>query len=187
MNRSQTEATDSVVPREAVATQNDVVKVLALTPEKLEDLKREQQLLLYRSRAKLSPDERRVARGIELEAHHRLTGNSEGLAEALNMQGRYSEAAEVSDNPVYTERAEAVEKEDKLCCDRFTESDGYNLPNHYSEFEGHSVRHGGTVSFIRCTKCGDLNAMPLPQHLAEQKAFRHSDVSDKERLNYFKK
>jgi hypothetical protein len=193
VNKSQIEATPSVVPRESVATPEDVARLLELTPEKIEELKREQLLALSRSRARLSDNERRVARGIELEQHYKLTGNRQGLAEALMLQGRYAEAAEVASTTeqkqAYLKKADAVTKEDAHCgCDRFVETGEHNLPQQYIESYGHSLKHGGEVPFIRCQTCGDLNAMPAPEHLLTQRALRNNpSASDRERASFFKR
>lgn len=191
MNKSQTEATSSVVPRSSVATPEDVTKALTLTPEQIEELRREQLLKLYRSRARLSDNERRIARGVELEDHYLKTGNKDGLAEALMLQGRYGEAADVAESDSYKqelyEKADAIQKNDQHCgCDRYKETGGYNLPQQYVEFYGHSHKHGREVPFIRCTNCGDLNAMSAPNHLLKQRQLRNSDASDQERLAFFK-
>lgn len=190
-NKSQIEASKSVVPREAVATPEDAARALSLTKEELEEIKRDQLLALYRSRARLSDNDRRIARGVELERHYILTGNMDGLAEALSLQGRYAEAAEAATasdrKEELSERAGAVDKEDRLCgCDSHTENGKYNLPNRHIEFYGHSAKHGGEVTFIRCSRCGDLNAMPAPAHLLEQRELRRSKASDQEKLAFFK-
>ena len=182
---------ESVVPRESVATPEDVKRFLHLTPEAADELQRDQKLALYNSRALLSEDERRVGRGIELERHYRTIGDANGLAEALKLQGRYLEAAEAATNEdlkiELIELAQAVDKEDVNCgCDDFKEQGGYNLPQQNVEMRGHSLKHNGEVPFIRCQNCGELNARPSPTHLTEQRAVRNSDLSDKEKLNYFK-
>jgi len=191
VNKSQTEASTSPIPREAVATPEDVQKFLELTEEQKEEIRREQALRLYRSRALLTDNERRIGRGIELEKHHRITGNKDGLAEALALQGRYGEAAEVAVSDQlkaeYQEKFRAVEREDCDCsCDSFKQEGEFNLPVQYIEMYGHSVKHGGEVPFIRCTTCKELNAMPAPQHLIDQRTVRHSDLPDADRLKYFR-
>lgn len=190
-NKSQIEATPSVIPRDAVATPDDVQKALKLTPEQLDELRRDQKLALYRSRARLSDNERRIARGIELERHHRKSGDLDGLAEALRMQGRYEEAAESAISKDLKreckELAGAVSKNDGPCgCDPFTGTGEYNLPNQYIECYGHSDKHNSEMPFVRCTRCGELNAKPAPQHLLTQRDVRHGDASDKEKLSFFK-
>lgn len=182
----------SVVPREAVATPEDVSKILHLTQEGIEELQREQKLALSRSRALLSDNDRRVARGIELERHYLITGDKNGLAEALKLQGRYWEAARAAKDPAIkaelTEMAMAVDKPDENCsCDDFKESDEYNLPQQYIEIRGYSEKHKSEITFIRCQECGDLNARPAPNHLLKQREVRNSNLSDKEKLTFFKK
>lgn len=193
MNKSQIEATTSPVPKEAVATPADVEKALSLTDEQLVDLQKERDLAIYRSRAILSPEERRRGRGVELEKHYKITGNMDGLAEAFALQGRYGEAAEVAASDrlkaTYSEKHRAVEREDNDCeCDSFSESGDYLLPNQYIESYGYSAKHGKDMPFIRCQACGELNAMPSLPHLSSQQQLRHnSQASDSERLKFFKK
>lgn len=193
MNKSQIEATTSPVPREAVATPADVLKALALTDEEQEKLRKERDLAIYQSRAMLTPEERKRGRGVELEQHYRLTGNKTGLAEALALQGRYLEAAEIVEDDrlrsVYSEKHRAVERDDDDCaCDSFKETGQYLLPTQYVESYGYSDKHGKDMPFIRCTACGELNAMSLLPHLATQQALRHNQsASDSDRLRFFKK
>lgn len=192
MNKSQTEASTSPVPREAVATPADVLKALAMSEERQAELQKERDLAIYRSRARLSSAERRIGRGIELERHHRITGNKDGLAEALALQGKYQEAAEVAQSDrlkaEYSEKCRAVERPDDDCeCDSFYESGNYLLPNQYIEFYGYSEKHGQEMAFVRCQACRELNAMTPPEHLLEQKQLRHSQAPDSERLKFFKK
>lgn len=195
MNESQIHASKSVVPREEVATPEDVAKVLELTPEKIEELRKEQALRLYRSRARLSPQERRMGRGIELEQHYREVGKPDGLAEALAMQGKYQEAAEVAVNEVLkkelAEKAAAVDASDDDCkCDNFTDTGKYSIPNQYIESYGYSAKHDKDMPFIRCTVCGNLNAKPSPAYLEEQRAVRNSpDMApdDERKLDFFKR
>lgn len=187
MNKSQIEASESPIPREAVATPGDVEKVLTLTPEEIEELQKEQQLKLYRSRAILSPQERRIGRGIELEQHYIQVGKPDGIAEALALQGKYKEAAETAITPErkaeYNEIAAAVDADDADCaCDNFTETKEHLLYNQYIEFTGYSKKHGRDMPFIRCRICGKLNAKPTPDFLAKQLA--HQDTDDD---TFFKK
>lgn len=195
MNESQIHASKSVVPREEVATPEDVAKILELTPEQIQELRKEQALRLYRSRAVLSPQERRIGRGIELERHYREVGKPDGLAEALAMQGRYQEAAEVAVNEVLkrelAEKAAAVDAPDEDCkCDNFKDVGKYSIPNQYIESYGYSAKHGKDMPFVRCTVCGTLNVKPSPDYLEEQRAIRNStDLApdDSSKLEFFKK
>ena len=193
MNKSQSEASTSPVPREAVATPADVLKALALTDEKLAELQKERDLEIYRSRARLTPEERRRGRGIELEKHYRITGNKDGLAEALALQGKYLEAAEIAQSDrlksQFSEKHRAVERPDVDCeCDSFVESGQYLLPTQYIESYGYSEKHGKEMAFVRCQSCRELNAMNPPTHLLDQQQLRHSpEAPDQERLNFFKK
>jgi hypothetical protein len=191
-NLSQEQASESVIPRSAVATPDQVAELLALTPERIEELQKEQALKLYRSRAILTANERRIGRGIELEKHYLITGNRNGLAEALMLQGKYDAAADAAEDPEikasYLEMHDAVHRDDKLCgCDLYRQENGCELPNHYVAKRGHSFKHRAEIAFVRCTQCGELNALTTPQHLAEQQALRNSPTaSDKERLSFFK-
>lgn len=191
MNESQIHASESVVPREEVATPEDVAKILELTPEKIEELQKEQALKIYRSRAILTPQERRIGRGIELEKHYRETKQPDGLAQALALQGKYAEAAEIAVDETLkkelTQRAAAVEADDDDCeCDNFRDQGQYSVPNQYVESFGYSIKHGTDMPFIRCTVCGNLNAKPLPAYLEKQmEAAMQPD--DDTKLEFFKK
>lgn len=187
---------ESIIPKEAVATPEQIARLLDITADRREEVRKEQERLarLYRSRARLSPEKRRIARGMQLERHYRKTNNFDGLAEALAMQGRYKAAAEVASSEElkrrFAEKAEAVEREDANCrCDDFRETPRGFIPNQYVESYGYSQKHGREMPFIRCTACGELNARPLPDHLAhQQRARRASEKGIETRAeDFFKK
>lgn len=184
----------SPVPREEVATPEDVRRLLNKTPEEAEELQKAQALQLYRSRARLSPEERTIGRGIELERHYRIVNKPDGLAEALAMQGKYAEAAAVAVSPAYKkdfqEMATAVDSADTDCtCDSHKETKDYLIPNQYVERYSYSQKHRRMMPFVRCTVCKTLNARPMPEHLVKQRAIRHSSLHEdsEERINFFKK
>jgi hypothetical protein len=109
------------VPRESVATPEQARAHLEITPDKEKDIRTQQAkaLKVFRSKARLTPAEFQRGRGVELERHHRITGNQNALAEALAMQGRFHEAALAADDPaltaVLTEKAEAIDRPDENC------------------------------------------------------------------------
>lgn len=173
----------SIIPKTAVMSPEDFRRELELSDEKQKELRLEQDRLLakFRSRARLNPDERQKARGIELERHHRRTGNKDALAEAFAMQGRYKEAIAVvvreDLKEVLQTQLEAVGKDDVNCgCDDFREENGAFLPNLWVESYGYSEKHRKTMPFIRCAVCGELNARPMPAHLAAQQQVRQESV-----------
>lgn len=179
-------ADESIVPRSAVAVRADVENRLSIDEEKAKQLQLDQQRLrrLYHSRARLSPADYARARGMELEAHHRQTGNNDALAEALAQQGRYSEAAAVAENPDLRAQMlsylSAVEKPDDDCaCDSIEIIEDFAVPTQNVEFYGYSEKHGAVVPFIRCRKCNDLNARANLPHLVEQKRERDKAVAGK--------
>ena len=122
-----------------------------------------------------------MARSIELEQHHRKTGNKDALAEALAGQGRFVEAVQVVERPdlkaVLEEKIEAVLKDDADCaCATYNLDGEYHLPNQHIESYAYSEKHKTVMPFIRCRICNTLNAMPVLGHLAEQQAVRRSDA-----------
>lgn len=181
-----------------IATATDIRTFLALSDEETAELQKQQEKALkkFRSKARLTPAERVMGHGIELELHHRQTGNKDGLAEALGMQGRYLEAAHIAVNPklaaVLLEKAEAIDSADDDCdCPGFEEIDGLRIPNQYVEGNVISQKHGGVMPAIRCKVCKKLNVRPIFPHLAEQQAARRSSVSNEARqvkaTDFFKK
>lgn len=174
--------TDFTVPREAVATPEDVRATLALTDAQREELQKE-QLKIYRSRARLTPEEQIIGRAIELERHHRITGNQDALAEAISAQGRFREAANIAIREdlkkVLLEKADAVEQPDIDCpCPTYTKHDDLHLPSQY--VESNVIRDGKFTPAIRCKVCKTLNIMPILPHLAKLQAVRAQSVAGKE-------
>jgi hypothetical protein len=153
------------------------------------------------TRAKLSDGERLIARGAQLEeiaranisqmeAHReeRHTVSTRGganlemleqqralLAHALELQGRFLDAAEVA--PLKTEQKrlraihDAVEAPDETCdCPR----DEHELNGVKIEISPrrmlktiYSRKHGREIALMKCDKCGDLFALPLTGQAAE--------------------
>lgn len=176
---------ESIVPKYAVATPERVGELLKVSPEREKELREEQDKLLdqFRSKSGLTPAQRRIARGIELERIHRQSGDKNGLAEALAQQGRYAEAVETAVNPdlkaELEEKLAAVERPDDDClCDSHHQSQsGHLLPNQFVLCEGYSEKHKKDVSFIKCMVCGVLNARALLPHLESQRQARRKSES----------
>ncbi len=140
----------------------------------LEKVNGEQSRLrsLFNSRAKLNKREYQKARGAELEAHHRITGNQDALAEALAMQGKFQEAGKTAIRPdlkqEFIEKHVAVIQSDNDCkCDNFSFNGNTKTANQFVESYGWSEKHQAIMPFIRCLICGNLNAKELPAYLTE--------------------
>lgn len=99
------------------------------------------------------------------------------LAEGLELQGRYSEAAEIHPHKKEAARLlkieEAIAKPDDEHCecppDR-KEIGGRSVEAHphYEVKKIYSRPHGRVVSLVGCRKCSGLNATPTPpEHLAK--------------------
>ena len=140
-----------------IATPDNVREFLAVDDEKMQEYQ-EQHLKLYRSRARLTHAERVLGRGIELEQHFRQVGKPDGLAEALEMQGRYDEAAAVAVKPELkaslTEKAQGM-RNTKCDCDAI---DAKGEPNSYKESV--TFVNGKPAVLVRCTKCNSLYLDP---------------------------
>lgn len=168
------------MPKDSIATKFQAAKLRTITKEKALQVQEEQTQLKVMhpsSRARLSPAKRAILRGVELEAHHKITGNKDSLAEALAMQGKYNRAAAIAVRPdlkaEYAEKANAVDVDDQDCaCDSYVEAGNYHTPNQYVEFYGYSKKHKRVMPFIRCRECGDLNARYMLAHLNKQKRAR---------------
>lgn len=165
-----------------IATAEDVKNILALTDDQIEELQK-QQLKIFRSRARLTPEEIKIGRAVELERHHRISGNKDALAEALAQQGRFREAAHTAVREdlkkVLTEKAAAAESPDDDCnCPTFMEEDGLRIPNQY--IQSYEIRDGKSVTGIRCKICNTLNIRPILPHLAELKAVRDAATDTKQ-------
>ncbi|MBX3288374.1 MAG: hypothetical protein KF855_03420 [Acidobacteria bacterium] len=162
-----------------IATPNDVKNVLALDDEQITELRKEQEKALkkFRSRARLNPLERRVGRGVELERHFRATGNMNGLAEALAMQGRFNEAAEYATRDdlkaSFKEKAEACGCSE-CDCPSHRDENGLELPNQY--VESYEVKDGKLEPSVRCVVCNKLSIGPHLEHLEKQRGVRAKAV-----------
>lgn len=161
----------------------NIAKLLELTPEKQAKMDAEQAEWgkLANSRARLNKREQGMARGVELEHHHRQTGNRDGYAEALAMQGRFQEAANVAKRKdlkqTFIEKHVAVMQADDDCqCDNFRNENGLKVPNQSVECYAFSEKHKSVMPFIRCHICGNLNAKPLPEYLQKQKEAENQGI-----------
>lgn len=179
----------TTIPKEAVATPEQVRDNLALTDEQRKELQ-DEQLKTFRSRARLTPEEMKMGRAIELERHHRQTGNVNALAEALADQGRFREAAEMATRKdlkaVLLEKAEAVDRPDADCeCDSHIIDGDFKIPVQY--VESYVMRDGKLMPAIRCRTCKCLNVMPILPHLADQQAAQATREGDREVKDFFRK
>lgn len=167
------------------------------TPEQKEQDAETQKLLrASHTRAHLTDAERVVSRGVILEAIARenirameavrasgLNRSSQGgatlemlaeektrLAHALQLQGKYVEAADV--HPQLTRATElrkvqeAIDRPDSEKCrctpDRILLNGvEVEVPCEYVEREIYSPRHKQMLQLVRCKKCPDLNTRPL--------------------------
>jgi hypothetical protein len=141
--------------------------------------------------AHLSEAERLLSRGMQLEviARANLGTLEDGeererqsvvLAHALELQGRYEEAAEI--HPLEAEAArlraihEAVERDDVMCdCPRAEHKLGeakIGISPRRSLKTIYSRRHLGEVALMVCDACGHLNARPLTGQAAQIHAAR---------------
>lgn len=184
---------DNPIKRSDVAQPSDVARFLEVSEDSLTEIQKEQKRLLrlHNSRARLNRDDIQRARGVELELHHKKTGNKDGLAEALAMQGRFTEAATTAKSKELRaslrEKRDAVKKSDGDCkCDTYQDANGTLLPNQFVESYGYSEKHKSSVPFIRCQVCGKLNARPILPHLAEQKEARRKSEKGEIITDFFK-
>ncbi len=177
---------ESLVPKSALASKEEISKKLALTEKKQEQIEQEQKKLLKlsKSRARLNKREVVRARGVELERHHKNTNNHDGLAEALAMQGRFREASEIAVREdlraEYQRFAKASEIDDTPCdCDKITD-DG--TPTEFIEKEAYSEKHGAVMAFIGCSICGELNARPKSDNIILLQNARSKAVETKQEI-----
>lgn len=162
--------------------------------EAQQQAERERQALALaaHSRAKLSESERLIGRGALLEATARANlEQSAGvdkearilaqnqLADALAMQGRYSEAAETHNDKHrrkhFRDIGKALEMDDNekcKCPDTKAKIDGAELSitPRFEQARIFSPVHNDLVSLVRCRKCGHLNARPLRSRLLKHNA-----------------
>ena len=134
-----------------IATPEQVKEMLTPSEDQIQEYQK-QHLKLYRSRARLSSMERALGRAIELEMHFRQTGEPDRLAEALAMQGRFTEAANTAVSEelkqTFTNRAEAMIAEPCFC----DAVDEHDQPNRYAE--SNTFIDGKATVIIRCKNCG---------------------------------
>lgn len=180
----------TTIPRDAVATPEQVRDNLALTDEQRKEWQ-DEQLKTFRSRARLTPEEMKMGRAIELERHHRQTGNVNALAEALADQGRFREAINVATREdlkaALLEKAEAVDRPDTDCeCDSHITDGDLKIPVQY--VESYVMRDEKLMMpAIRCRTCKVLNVMPILPHLADQQAAQATREGDREVKDFFRK
>jgi hypothetical protein len=131
-----------------------------------------------------------VKRAAEAELHQlrldthpdprHLIGASARLAEALAMEGRFSEAAEIHPSAAHADRfqqiAEAIERDDADSpCDCEVKQatnpatgQPVALANEIISEMVFSPKHGKLMPLVVCTACGDMNVKPAPQHLLDR-------------------
>jgi len=132
------------------------------------------------TRARLTDEERLVARGKQLEeiarANLATKETPEGrirLSRGLELQGRYAEAAECHPHKRERKRLLAIEgacdREDSEVCNCPPKKlraggEAVEVPRHYEVKKVYSRRHGRVVSLVGCgnPKCSFLNATPTP-------------------------
>jgi hypothetical protein len=160
--------------------------------EQKAEAERQALAMAAHSRAKLSDAERLVGRGQLLEQTARenlalskrrnraarvLAQNQ--LADALAMQGRYAEAAEMHTDrhrrKYFRDVKKALEKPDDEKCgcpDRKAEVSGQQIAitPRYEVEKIYSPIHGELVSVVKCSKCEHLNARPLRSRLLQSQA-----------------
>jgi hypothetical protein len=144
------------------------------------------------SRAKMSEAERLVGRGQLLEQAARANLSlskdrnkaarilaQQQLADALAMQGRYTEAAETHTDrhrrKYFRDLVKALEMPDSekcKCGDRKAEMNGQEIavtPRYEAE-KIFSPIHNDIVSVVKCSKCPHMNARPLRSRLLQSQA-----------------
>lgn len=132
------------------------------------------------TRAKLTDAERAVSEGKTLEEIALANLATEGtdveleqirLAQGLELQGKFTEAADI--HPHEEEKArlvaieEAVNKDDSEVCDCPPEvvdikGEQIEVFPQYEVKKIYSPKHHGMVSLVSCPNCGGLNATPTP-------------------------
>jgi hypothetical protein len=186
-------------PEETAARVRDTLPVFLLRPQSELDADKEAMKLRAASftRSRLTPEERDISRGAQLEeiaranletqeslrAEGRNVSTRGGanlemveqetlrLAEGLELQGRFREAADIHPRERERERLlkieEAIERPDTEFCDcpvdskeiqgRTVEADP-----HFEVKRVYSRHHGRAVSLVACRKCPGLNATSTP-------------------------
>lgn len=155
--------------------------------EQAAEAERQALALASHSRAKLSEAERMVGRGQLLEKTAqenldqakgrdkaaRILAQSQ-LADALAMQGRYAEAAQVHPDKHrrkhFRDLGKAIEKPDEekcRCKDKHISIDKQpvDLTPRFERARIFSPVHGEVVSVVECLKCKHTNARPLRSRL----------------------
>lgn len=152
------------------------------------------------TRAKLTDAERAVSQGRTLEEIALANLATEGadveleqirLAQGLELQGKFTEAADT--HPHEEEKArlaaieEAVNKDDSEVCDCPSEvvdikGEQIEVFPQYEVKKIYSPKHHGVVSLVGCRGCPDLNATPTPpsqlQAILNAQKARKVTVSD---------
>jgi predicted nucleic-acid-binding Zn-ribbon protein len=153
------------------------------------------------TRAKLTEGERLVSRGASLERtakgnlriaqeqnnHAQITRETANLADALAMQGRYEEAAQLHPSEDARERYSQIQKaidldDSEKCKCPDTVTDDLSLTPRFSARTIYSLKHKKTISVITCSKCGHMNAREPKSRLLLPKTFAggRSPVADRE-------
>lgn len=175
----------------------EALPFLADPKREAEDARLQEIRRASHTRSKLTEEERLVARGMALEEIARANlatqlevreaGNnrrakggatltmvdqeSARLAEALAMQGKYREAAEVHPwktvGNQYAEVADAIERDDDDECDcpptkkrKLKSGQEVEAPQRFIKRRVFSPTHGKLVELEACAGCGFLNARP---------------------------
>lgn len=143
-----------------IISPEDVEKLLIKDEEKIKELQQEQYKQLLNSMARLSYEEHKYAYALQLEEHYRQTGNMEGLAESLAMQGRYHEAYELAEDETrkqeYLEKAKALEQSSRCDCPQTRREGKNDIPTRYVEYKHYDPERKVTINFMRCIICNNL-------------------------------
>jgi hypothetical protein len=157
----------------------------------------EQQAVAANTRARLTPEERRLAQGTASETAAKANlgvalrdANKEAealaqdqLADAWATQGRFDEASKIAHSEERQARYAAIhgavwrDDEDICGCEETVDPRGPNgtevvLPNEYVDSDIYSEKHGRIMPLVRCSKCGDLNVRNVSPRLAELRRAR---------------
>lgn len=102
-------------------------------------------------------------------------------AQYLATIGRYDLAAQIEPQKEYRDHylaiLEAVWRDDEEVCScedvrGSGEHANITVPRHFISEDIWSLRHSAVVSLVKCSVCGDMNAVPTPKHLQQQRALR---------------
>lgn len=168
------------------------------------EVQRQELALASHSRARLSEAERLIGRGQLLETTARQNlSDAKGrdkdarilaqsqLADALGMQGRYTDAAKLHPDKhrrkYFRDLVRAIEKPDAekcRCKDKHIEIDKQpvELTPRLERARIFSPVHGEIVSVVECLKCGHKNARPLRSRLLKHRAAMEHNVVVNARL-----